>query len=127
VTLAAAKVGQVYLDPDIDEEAITTKTQLALALSVFAFLYALVLDKIGDKMIRGGKFHQALTKVMLSQGLMVGFSWEQCFFPAEENITRGPVSAMGCSLLLCVIVLPAYRWFVLPKILHAQHEAQGQL
>lgn len=118
-TLAAAKVGTLYLYPDTDFTKVTVKTKLAIMVTAFAFLYVVVLDKISDDMIRGGEFHGALVKVILSQGLLVGFSWEQAFFEAEAGITKDTFLELVGGLLLCISILPAYRWYILPNIVKA--------
>mmetsp|Transcript_74188 Transcript_74188/g.141295 ORF Transcript_74188/g.141295 Transcript_74188/m.141295 type:complete len:527 (-) Transcript_74188:45-1625(-) len=125
--LGDAKVLAAFLDPNIDFEKIDVKIRLALVLTIWSFAIIIGLEKLAETMMRGGKMHQALVKVILSQGVLVGFSWEQCFFQAVENVSSfdGPWGQLACSMMLCAIVVPAYRYHILPKIVSASANAES--
>eukprot|EP00931_Biecheleriopsis_adriatica_P109785 TRINITY_DN8403_c0_g1_i1.p1 TRINITY_DN8403_c0_g1~~TRINITY_DN8403_c0_g1_i1.p1 ORF type:complete len:568 (+),score=71.01 TRINITY_DN8403_c0_g1_i1:35-1705(+) len=106
-----------YGDAVLDEQRLDVKIIFALVLTVGSFVLIFTLDKIADRMSRGANMHQAVVKVILSQGLVVGLSWEQCFYDAILHVTTEPLSRMACSILLCAIVVPAYWWYVQPMII----------
>jgi len=59
--------------------------------------------------------------VILAGGIVIGFSWEQAFDVALENISEMWVhgwertSTLFLSLAILLIVLPAWRLYILPK------------
>jgi len=111
----------LYCHPDVKLESVLTKIRHALFLTIVCFAVTILLDKIAD-MFRGCNEHDAMVKVILSLGMLVGFSWEQAFFGAVEEIMLTPLKRLAFTILLCTIVVPAYWKFIQPKI----HEVRDE-
>jgi len=95
---------------------------LALVLSAGSFLFIFFLDKLEDNELLGKDANESLEVIIEGLGILVGFSWEQSFDVAVEDITTSAKSLMPPSLsrllmsiVLIAVVLPAWRYYILPK------------
>jgi hypothetical protein len=91
--------------------------------------FIFVLDKINDAMKeddegnehRGKTLMDGIIFVIQGMGIFIGFAWEQCFDVATESLAtilpHPHVSKMGLCLLCAAIIVPAWRWWILPMVL----------
>lgn len=105
----------------VQTEALTAKIALALVVSLLSFLIIFVLDAIADAQTEGSEEQRAFAKIILAKGLLIGFSWEGCFATAFHCISHGfgewvKVGNFGLSIALCIVVIPAYRMYILPEM-----------
>eukprot|EP00747_Dinoflagellata_sp_TGD_P120063 gnl/TRDRNA2_/TRDRNA2_173158_c0_seq3.p1 gnl/TRDRNA2_/TRDRNA2_173158_c0~~gnl/TRDRNA2_/TRDRNA2_173158_c0_seq3.p1 ORF type:complete len:374 (-),score=72.03 gnl/TRDRNA2_/TRDRNA2_173158_c0_seq3:591-1565(-) len=116
----------VYLIPGSSPELITSKTALALGLSAFSFAIIFALDKVADRQSEKATSanksdKKAIIKIITSLGLLIGFSWEQCFDAAIDSMTEmfmhPHIAGLVISACLCAIVIPAYWMYILPSLL----------
>merc|ERR1712187_850781 len=62
----------------------------------------------------------AIEQVIMSNGLLVGFAWEQSFDKAIEAISSNmPHEAqhwtkLALAIFCVVVIVPAWRWYLLP-------------
>lgn len=117
----ATKAGLHFFAPKMHIETLVAKIVIALAVSLVSFVIIFFLDFLADQHLDGSDEQRAIAKVILAKGLLIGWSWEGCFATAFHSISHnlGPMvmtSNLGLSFLLCLIVIPAYRHYILPEI-----------
>ncbi|CAE7211445.1 unnamed protein product [Symbiodinium natans] len=106
-----------------DENALLM-VSIALFLSVVSFLTIFILDKVEDNHLFGedSEIAEGATEKMISGlGILIGFSWEQSFDTAVDVVAEGLkhecpplISKMVMSVILVLIVFPAWRIYILP-------------
>eukprot|EP00667_Euglena_gracilis_P006001 EG_transcript_6046 len=116
-------------------EGVLASVIIALIVSGTAFLLIFGLDKLADLDMTDADADDAIKTVILSFGIMVGFSWEKCFDSgmetiSEELLAQGNAQHWGKFLMAAVlvaIVLPAWRAYILPRKLaeHVHSHAEG--
>jgi hypothetical protein len=112
-----------------------------LTLTSFALVYVLsyieeLLEKNQQHAQQAKTARRALASLELALGLVVGFSWERAFDVGFEEIEHtlehssshasGTVWVTLLSILLFVIVAPAWRLYILPKALGAEKKESGR-
>lgn len=117
------------LMPDWDPNTMMPRTVLALSLSgvccalIFVFDYLVDLEETDDSV------DEAIKKIISGLSLLVGFAWEQSFEGATHNlasVSHNPVTMkVVLALAVVVIVVPAWRWYILVKVskVEAEHGA----
>eukprot|EP00448_Togula_jolla_P022434 CAMPEP_0170591380 /NCGR_PEP_ID=MMETSP0224-20130122/12373_1 /TAXON_ID=285029 /ORGANISM="Togula jolla, Strain CCCM 725" /LENGTH=592 /DNA_ID=CAMNT_0010915241 /DNA_START=100 /DNA_END=1878 /DNA_ORIENTATION=+ len=107
---------------------ITDRVGMALGLSALSFVLIFCLDLAKDSEDTGGDADAAIIKIIGAQGLAIGFSWEQCFDTSVEVLAEGWSFPTFMKLILatfvCIIVVPAYRLYILPSVDHSQRIAE---
>lgn len=105
-----------------DEHALMAVV-LALLLSAMSFAFIFGLDAMMDNKLFGEDSEAAgaaAEKMITALGILIGFSWEQCFDTAVTVIAEGQhvlnpaISKLLMSILLVLIVFPAWRGYILP-------------
>eukprot|EP00670_Eutreptiella_braarudii_P017957 CAMPEP_0174351134 /NCGR_PEP_ID=MMETSP0811_2-20130205/8376_1 /TAXON_ID=73025 ORGANISM="Eutreptiella gymnastica-like, Strain CCMP1594" /NCGR_SAMPLE_ID=MMETSP0811_2 /ASSEMBLY_ACC=CAM_ASM_000667 /LENGTH=463 /DNA_ID=CAMNT_0015480041 /DNA_START=184 /DNA_END=1578 /DNA_ORIENTATION=+ len=100
---------------------------VALSASFLAFVLMFCLDKIHDSEKNSEEKKAAIVSVILSFGIMVGFTWEQSFDAGIETIAEEFSERekhwlqLLITMILALIVLPAWKMYILPKVV-AGHE-----
>jgi len=119
---------------------ILAKVVVALSVSLASFAVIFVLDRVADSQAsatggREGAVDASIDQIIASKALLIGFTWESAFDTAVDKISKTPgMSSNGflgpatmkllLSLLLCLIVIPAFRMYILPTV-HA-HEKEEE-
>eukprot|EP00405_Crypthecodinium_cohnii_P016793 CAMPEP_0206454436 /NCGR_PEP_ID=MMETSP0324_2-20121206/21136_1 /ASSEMBLY_ACC=CAM_ASM_000836 /TAXON_ID=2866 /ORGANISM="Crypthecodinium cohnii, Strain Seligo" /LENGTH=536 /DNA_ID=CAMNT_0053924909 /DNA_START=169 /DNA_END=1776 /DNA_ORIENTATION=+ len=97
---------------------------VALSLTFLSFFAIVGLDLVADTFHRTEA--RGLRILMLSLGLMVGFTWERAFhigFDALSLDSKGQYhesARLGLAAGLALLVLPAWSLYILPSALKAQ-------
>jgi len=103
-----------------EEDAMVLALTLANLLSVLAFLAIRILDKLADN-TEDAKFNDSVKQIITAIGILVGFSWEQTFDLATECLAsrtnHGPLVKLGLAVFCAVILVPAWRWWILPMVI----------
>lgn len=97
---------------------------LALFLTIVCYLMIFVLDKLADADWTGPEIDATITDLIKGLGILIGFSWEKSFDAAvtvsAQNMASGYVPRCAVklllSILLCSLVIPAWRWYILPEL-----------
>jgi len=113
-------------------EGLQVRLFTALGQSLACFLVVLVLDAITDLECSGPHVDKAVIMIIFALGTSVGLTWEHAFekcaevaveFMAEEEdiplfrYSNDPkVWALGLSICILIVILPAYRWFIVPRM-----------
>jgi len=104
----------------MDTERIVPKVFTALGLSGSKFIAIVLLDILADASGSRAVIHEAVVKIILSLGTLVGFAWELCFSTAIESMEeRVPSTArlltlVALSVALSALVVPAYVLYIAP-------------
>lgn len=119
----------------------------ALLVTFAAFIFIFGIDKVADMHFEDTELDQALRLIISALGMLVGFSWERCFDAAlgglstrgqgdgyeganaamsRHHLGLGSVPPAVCNLLmavgLAVLVLPAWKWYILPSLHNHGHD-----
>mmetsp|Transcript_7904 Transcript_7904/g.17219 ORF Transcript_7904/g.17219 Transcript_7904/m.17219 type:complete len:734 (-) Transcript_7904:136-2337(-) len=93
---------------------------LAVVLSLVCFASIYVLDKLADADFTDEVADEAIYQVIGAIGILIGFSWEQCFDAALSSLASATSNEHFTKLLLaifCVVMLvPAWRLYILPMV-----------
>jgi len=104
------------------------KVTLALVVSLLSVGVMFVADFVADLERTPPAVDAAIRDVVLSLGMLIGFSWEHAFALGLEDISAdeaavGDEAEMGeavgrliFSLFLVLVVFPAYRWYIAPLV-----------
>eukprot|EP00913_Durusdinium_trenchii_P000271 g245.t1 len=101
---------------------------VALVVSALSCVMLVSLDKVADYLKASGDADSAvhiIQHIILAHGLLIGISWEVCFaigMHAIGHAMEGPNVDVYLALFLCLVVVPAYRLFMLPEL--KQREAK---
>eukprot|EP00746_Dinoflagellata_sp_MGD_P013689 gnl/MRDRNA2_/MRDRNA2_129691_c0_seq1.p1 gnl/MRDRNA2_/MRDRNA2_129691_c0~~gnl/MRDRNA2_/MRDRNA2_129691_c0_seq1.p1 ORF type:complete len:516 (+),score=119.85 gnl/MRDRNA2_/MRDRNA2_129691_c0_seq1:124-1671(+) len=94
---------------------------LALLISAISFVGIRILDICADAEWSGPKVDEAIFKVIGAIGILVGFSWEQAFDTAVGSLasrsSNPAIMKLGLALFCVVIIVPAWRWWLLPMVI----------
>jgi hypothetical protein len=124
-------------------EGLQLRLLVALFQSVCTFLVVLVLDFVSDTKVAGIAFEKALLMIISALGASVGLAWEQAFhtcanvtvnFMAQDKsiplfrLSNDPKvwALVLCSCIVCV-VLPAYAFYITPRMYQMIEEHQEEL
>jgi len=94
----------------------------ALLLTAIALTVVLALDSLAAVILHSKSDTSAMRALMVSMGLMVGFTWERCFDLGLEHLSvhHGGVLLQSflrhaSPLVMLAVVVPAWAWYILPK------------
>jgi len=105
---------------------------LAFMLTAFAAVSVFAVDKTADTMRTNHSgdgdtllFLEEITRVLVnSLGILVGFSWEHSFDGSIEDVASTtstplppPEFQLGLGISICVLILPAWRDYILEKVM----------
>jgi len=103
---------------------------LGSTMASIALIY--VLDFLADREIGDV---QALRSLIFCTSITVGLSWEKAFHEAEHSIAHNDklqlspgmekVFPLMVSVSLALVVLPAWRWYILPKNMEIDEEFES--
>lgn len=97
---------------------------MALFLSALSFAGIFVIEFAETRMENTSKRAHLAGLVALGEalGLVMGLAWETAFHEAVEGISELEVIPLGAGFnkvglifLLCLVILPAWMWYVLPE------------
>lgn len=107
----------------------------ALALSAISFIFIFVLDKVQDNKLLGDNAEsaeEAIDLIIIGLGILIGFSWEQCFDVAVDVISEHfedqmppCLSKLIMSFILVMIVFPAWRIHILRTYCELVEQNEG--
>lgn len=113
------------------QEETLLRVALALLVSFTSFILIFFLDCLADSDATDDTVDEAIKQIIEGLGILVGFSWEQSFDQAVGSIVSTvnyfppAVSKLIMAFVLCIIVIPAWRWYVLPTVQRMEEEEEG--
>lgn len=94
----------------------------AVVLSVLSFAMIFALDWLEAQDWTGEEADKDIASIIGGIGMLVGFSWEQCFHHATHVISHEvhmpAVGKLLLSILCLIIIIPAWRFYMLPMVIH---------
>jgi hypothetical protein len=116
----------------VSEDSALLDVLLALALSLYAFCLIFGLDKLADADCTGPDADAFIYTFMGGLGILIGFAWEQAFERSLETVVEAmdasdlhypePVLKAALASFIVILVLPAWRIWILRTTLQAQKE-----
>eukprot|EP00928_Gymnodinium_smaydae_P087004 TRINITY_DN7136_c0_g1_i1.p1 TRINITY_DN7136_c0_g1~~TRINITY_DN7136_c0_g1_i1.p1 ORF type:complete len:531 (-),score=142.89 TRINITY_DN7136_c0_g1_i1:100-1692(-) len=123
---------QIY-ELGFDGERVSGSILIALLLTAVSFAGVFVLDFIADR-LAVGHGARSVRSLVLALGILVGFAWEKSFDIAMEDVAHSgrlfgippTLTTYIMGIVLCVVVLPAWRWYILPKTVEEEAEKEPE-
>eukprot|EP00927_Polykrikos_kofoidii_P025263 TRINITY_DN22730_c0_g1_i1.p1 TRINITY_DN22730_c0_g1~~TRINITY_DN22730_c0_g1_i1.p1 ORF type:complete len:609 (+),score=91.25 TRINITY_DN22730_c0_g1_i1:34-1860(+) len=101
-----------------EENPMVLTISTAFFASVVGFILIYALDKLADADWTPETVDAGIRRVIAFYGFAIGFAWEKCFDAATEVLSESLPSPRLSKLVLAVlcaaVVVPAWRWYVLP-------------
>lgn len=113
------------LNPNLEPDSIVVQLVIACGAS---FVSLLVICFLHIQMwVEWSHDNRAIVKMLLTAGLLIGFSWEKCFDEAIERVGEdagvgAPVIRVLVSLGVCCAVLPVYWIHIMPAVCEHREE-----
>eukprot|EP00440_Ansanella_granifera_P073922 gb/GFBE01080215.1/.p1 GENE.gb/GFBE01080215.1/~~gb/GFBE01080215.1/.p1 ORF type:complete len:557 (+),score=144.77 gb/GFBE01080215.1/:1-1671(+) len=112
-----------WIESDVmpSDHGMLKEVVVAIFVTAFSFTLIFLLDIIQDS--EPHATHKHVTRLVQALGILVGFGWEKAFDAAVADMTEQvdvlppPVTKMILAVVLVAIVVPAWRFFILPTIL----------
>jgi hypothetical protein len=98
----------------------------AIFVSLTCVFIIRMLDIVADMESTGAAVDAVIKDCVLSFGVLIGFTWEHPFDLGVEEIAAGfgeryeAVVQFGLCTIIAAIVLPAYKWYIVPTVFHLQ-------
>jgi hypothetical protein len=106
-----------------DESTATMSSVLVAGVILgWAFSMIFILDKLADQTWTDKEVDKSLRGLNKALGILIGFAWERSFDASVVRMANSTsmfspaVTKLILSLLLCAIVVPAWRQFILPEL-----------
>lgn len=110
---------------------IISRVLMAVVISFLSFAIIVCLDWIYDQDCTGDTADEAISSLIRALSLLVGFCWEQsfdcCVEVLGERFNSPLVLESTLTLAICILVYPAWRWYVLDKVLVLTKERRIRL
>merc|ERR1719272_2667250 len=98
----------------------------------------LPLDKVADADWTDEHADMAIRSIMSAMGLLIGFSWEQCFdasvgaiaattADSSIKIVNPHTTKLALTIFCAGLLVPAWKWYMLPFIIAKGWEAEYPL
>merc|ERR1719382_632796 len=96
----------------------------ALLVTLFAFILIFILDKIADLPCTGEAADREVKAFVGPLSLLIGFAWKQSFVSAVTTIMARPLQTLSMAVVLALVVVPAWRWYILPVVMEEEVKRQ---
>eukprot|EP00439_Symbiodinium_sp_Y106_P059901 s1926_g8.t2 len=119
-----------FLTTNLDVEGAVSAVVCAVVVTCLALGLIFVLDKLADMEFTDDEVDAALRALITSLGILIGFSWERSFDAAVGGLAEQrafglapPVITLLLAIILASMVVPAWKWYILPTTLKYKKEA----
>jgi len=111
------------------EGGVAIKVVLALFLSLTLLVCVFFLNRLSHLGGTSPAISRIIAKLIESMGLCIGLSWERCFDAATDSLaemfartsnTDEASNGLFLAVLVCGLVAPAYRWYILPQVVKSE-------
>lgn len=110
----------------------------ALVLSLLCMFMIIPLDWLADQSWTDEKCDTAIRSIMAAMGILIGFGWEQCFDASVDaiaaksddssiEIVNPHTSKLALTAFCVAILMPAWKWYILPFIVSKGWESSYPL
>ncbi|CAK9058275.1 unnamed protein product [Durusdinium trenchii] len=120
-----------WLSANIMADGAVLAVICAVVVTCFALLLIFVLDKLADMEFTDNEVDSSLRALISSLGILIGFSWERSFDEAVGGLAEGrvfglppPVLTLILAIFLASMVVPAWKWYILPVVESHKEESR---
>lgn len=113
----------------LSEDSALLSVTIAVATSFLAIALIFVLDWLADQDWTDENVDQSLRAFITAFGILIGFAWERSFDTAVTGVAGDgvlpfppPVAKLVMAVVLAMIVVPAWKWYILKSALKAEEE-----
>jgi len=114
----------------VSPSSIQGRVLMSTVLSFGALAVIIVLDKIEDWNPSDDDVHKVVKNAVTGLSILIGFTWEHSFDGAVEaiaSVTEEPlVIQITGVIVISIVVIPAWRKFILAKLIELQKEQQAR-
>jgi hypothetical protein len=123
---------QMFIEHIVDAEGLSdaakgVETIKAVAVAVLitfcCYVMIFVLDKLADADFTDSSIDKSIRELIKALGILIGFAWEKSFDASVESVADEAerempqsVTKLVMSVIICVTVIPAWRWYILPEL-----------
>jgi len=123
---------QMFIEHLVDLEGLSdaakgVETIKAVAVAVLitfsCYVMIFVLDKLADADFTDEAIDKSIRELIKALGILIGFAWEKSFDAAVVSVAEEAshsiapsVTKLIMSLVICITVIPAWRWYILPQL-----------
>jgi len=123
---------QMFIEHLVDLEGLSdaakgVETIKAVAVAVLitfsCYVMIFVLDKLADADFTDDAIDKSIRELIKALGILIGFAWEKSFDAAVVSVAEEAshsiapsVTKLIMSLVICITVIPAWRWYILPQL-----------
>ncbi|CAK0819070.1 unnamed protein product [Prorocentrum cordatum] len=99
---------------------------LALVVTMLGMFLIVVLDQLADLECTGETFDEELYAFCPCIAILIGFSWKQAFTTSVGTLTQQThyldpaIETLILTACLVTVVIPAWKWYILPVILEPE-------
>lgn len=103
---------------------------LALCVTLFGFALIFFIDFITDLPCTGEATDREVKALVTPISLLIGFSWKAAFVASitaingRESVYSPPIQTVFMAVCLAIVVVPAWRMYILPIVMHEEVETQ---
>jgi len=103
---------------------------MAMIFSMGCFAAIRIVDFFADRMTEQSE--KGLRQLLSTFGIVMGLTWEACFTEAIDGIANDYEGAsriitdVGLTLVLSVVVLPAWALYILPKVMDENEDKKKE-
>lgn len=96
---------------------------LALIVTLVGFAIIFLLDFLADLSCTGDATDREIKALVGPVSVLIGFGWKQAFvgailtINAREKLMPAPVQTLACTVVLVLVVVPAWRLYILPVVM----------
>lgn len=96
---------------------------LALIVTLVGFAAIYLLDFLADLSCTGETVDTEIKALVGPVSVFIGFGWKQAFvgailtIDARETLMPAPVQTLACTVVLVLVVVPAWRLYILPVVM----------
>jgi len=108
----------------LDPHMTMQRVLMALVVSFGSFILIFGLDYLHDLKLTDSQAEEAIRKVIKAMGILIGFSWEESFHASvaafaelSDGLLQRTIVEFLLGLALAMIVVPAWRLYILQKVL----------
>jgi len=115
----------------VSPSSIEGRVFMSVVLSLCALVVIIVLDRIEDSQAdkhddASNQVHRTVKNVITGLSILIGFTWEHSFDGGVEaiaSITEEPLTIQVTgAVVISIVVIPAWRKFILAKLLELEKE-----
>jgi len=123
---------QMFVEAVVDAEGLSDAVKgvdtikavaVAVLITFCCYIMIFVLDKLADAEFTDDAIDKSIRELIKALGILIGFAWEKSFDASVESVADEAenqfpksVTKLIMSMIICITVIPAWRWYILPEL-----------